>query len=539
MTYLAAAIMVESLEQAHADAAQAAERGADLVEFRIDRFVDQPQQLVELVKDSPLPCIVTCRAAWEGGQYEGDETSRIESLAAAAGAGARYVDMELAAWQKDATLREKLADQLIVPDDPEGAGARLILSSHDFDRRPSDLLRHVAAMAEESGCQVAKLAWQARSLRDNLEAFELLRSRLKPTIALCMGQFGQLSRILAGKFGGFLTFASLAGESVTAPGQVDLATMKQLYRWDAIDAETSVYGVIGWPIGHSMSPAIHNAGFEAVGHNGVYVPLPIPTEWEHFKATVAAFLDYGPLDFRGASVTIPHKQHLLRFVREWGGRIEPLAQRIGAANTLTVHADGTIEASNTDYAGAIDAVCDALDVKRDDMAGRRVAVIGAGGAARAIVAGFAHHGATVVVYNRTAERAQQLAEAFDPGDGKVVAAPLDDLSGSCCEVYINCTPIGMHPQVDATPMPELPDAIGDQTVVFDTIYNPIDTRLLREARAAGAMTISGVEMFVRQGAAQFEQWTGKSAPREVFRRTLLRQLDQTTDNSDDSPADSE
>jgi shikimate dehydrogenase len=287
-----------------------------------------------------------------------------------------------------------------------------------------------------------------------------------------------------------------------------------------------VFGVIGDPVGHSMSPAVHNAGFDATGFNGVYLPLRIPPEYEHFKATVSTWLAMPELHFRGASVTIPHKENLLRFVREQGGSIEPLAEQIGAANTLTVRDDGSLFASNSDYAGALDAVCDGMGITREALAGKRVAVIGAGGAARAIVAGFANYGATVVVYNRTTQKAEALAEQFNGKTGKVVAARLEKLCDSCCEVFINCTPIGMHPNVDASPIPAAADTKGwgAGAVVFDTVYNPLETKLLRDAKAAGCTVVPGTEMFTRQAAAQFEQWTDTEAPLDVFNEVLLTHL---------------
>lgn len=533
MTMLAVAIMVEGVDAALAQAALAAERGADMVEFRLDRFAEPPARAAELVERSPLPCIVTCRPEWEGGDYEGDEPSRLELLEAAAKGRPAYIDLEFAAWERDADLRRRVESLVRGPDDHESISPRLILSSHDFGGRPPDLLRRIRAMAEERACHVIKVAWRARSLRDNLEAFELISRRAKPTIAVCMGEFGLPSRVLAKKFNALLTFAGLDRESVTAPGQVGVDAMKRLYRWDAINAETAVYGVIGWPTAHSLSPHLHNTGFDSVGHNGVYLPLPIPPEYEHFKATLIAFLDDPHLHFRGASVTIPHKQNLLRFIAEYGGRVEPLAERIGAANTLTVGADGSLYASNTDYTAALDAVCHAMGVSREGLAGRRIAVIGAGGAARAIVAGFAQCGASVVVYNRTVEKAQELADRFAGEAGKVVAAPLDNLHEWCrpgrivvvtCEIIINCTPIGMHPDIDATPIPDWPASFGPGTVVFDTIYNPVETELLRRARAAGCTTVSGVEMFVRQAAAQFEHWTGQPAPTALFDQIVRERL---------------
>lgn len=514
MTKLTVAIMVHGLEQALADAARAAERGADLVEFRLDQFTDDADAAVDLVMRSPVPCIATIRPTWEGGLYDGDESARqaLMQLLAEATRPPVYIDLELAAYQRQAIT-------------PPGDG--LILSSHDFQGRPRDLLQRVAAMAEAPECRVMKLAWAARSLRDNIEAFELIAAAHKPTIALCMGEFGQPSRILAKKFGALLTFASLEPGEGTAPGQVSVEQMKRLYRWDAITPGTKVYGVMGWPVGHSMSPAIHNAGFDATGFDGVYLPMPIPPQYEHFKATMISWLDYKPLDFRGASVTIPHKQNLLRFVAEQGGTIEPLAARIGAANTLTVANDGSLHASNTDYAAALDAVCDAMDITREDLAGRRVGVIGAGGAARAIVAAFAHYGATIVVYNRTPGKAEELAANFNGHIGKVVAAPLDHLPKSCCEIFINCTPIGMHPNVDASPIATWPACADESTVVFDTIYNPIETKLLREAAQRGCTTISGLEMFTRQAAAQFQQWTSQPAPMDVFDQVVRERLGHT------------
>ena len=306
-TRLVVPILVESVVQAHARAAVAGERGADLVEYRLDTFVE-PDQVATLVGGSPLPCIVTCRPTWEGGEYDGNEQERISLLeyaclpAAASSPRDRaadgpasttrgvsgapaYVDVELAAYQSSANLRQKVG--LMVSHDDQlrrDVGTGLILSAHDFTTRPADLDRRIMAMAEAPACRVIKVAWWARSLRDNLEAFEILGRRLKPTIALCMGEFGLPSRVLARKFGALLTFASLDGSQATAPGQPTVDELKNLYRWDRLGPETAVYGVIGYPVGHSLSPAIHNAGFDAAGYDGVYLPMPIPPEYEHFKA---------------------------------------------------------------------------------------------------------------------------------------------------------------------------------------------------------------------------------------------------------------
>jgi 3-dehydroquinate dehydratase/shikimate dehydrogenase len=530
MTKIAAAIMVSNLDQALCLAARAAELGADLVEYRVDNLAESPEGaklVTTLIEKSPLPCIITCRASWEGGECDVDDQTRVSFLENACLNGElrpAYLDFELASHQKSFNIRQKVELMVDHPGQIREVDTGLILSSHDFDKRPVDLYQRVEAMSHATACRVIKVAWMARSLRDNIEAFEILQSQYKPTIALCMGEAGLASRVLAKKFGALLTFAAIDGQPGTAPGQPTISQLKQLYRWDSINAQTKVYGVIGCPVGHSMSPAIFNAAFAQEGYDGVYLPMLIEPSYESFKATVLAWLDMPSLHFKGASVTIPHKQNLMRFVTEQGGEVEQLAQRIGAANTLTVREDGSLYASNSDYAGALDAVVQNMGIAREEVKDLRVAVIGAGGAARAIVAGFSHYGATVVVYNRTLAKAQQLADEFTNPYGKVVAAPMDKLCDSCCQVFINCTPLGMHPNVETSPLAQDFGGYGPGTVVFDTVYNPRNTLLLRQARAAGCLTIQGTEMFVRQAAAQYQLWTGQEAPVPCFSRVLLEKL---------------
>ena len=520
--------MVRSLDQALASTACAAERGADLVEFRVDRFTHAPEQLAQLVQRSSLPCIVTCRPRWEGGDYDGPEDDRVGVLEQAATGFNQpaYMDVELLAYQRSAGLRRKV-DQLVDHADQTASKTTgLILSSHDFVGRPVDLYQRIQAMATTKACRVMKIVWQARSLRDNIEAFEVIASRHKPTVALCMGEKGLPSRVLAKKFGALLTFAALEPGEATAKGQPTLDELKHLYRWDALGPATRVFGVIGCPVAHSAGPALHNAGFSQVGYDGVYLPMPIEQGYESFKATVISWLDMASLHFQGASVTLPHKQNLLRFVQDQGGCVEPLAERIGAANTLARRDDGTLYAANTDYAAALDAVCHGLGIDRSQLKGQRVAVIGAGGVARAVVAGFASCGATVVVYNRTLENAQQLASRFNGSPGKVVAVQMEKLCDACCQIYINCTPLGMAPHTQASPVSHGTTIRRWQpgTIVFDTIYNPAETQLLRQAREAGCLTVSGTEMFIRQAAAQFRLWTGRNAPMDTFRSVLAQRF---------------
>ncbi|HEY7115904.1 MAG TPA: type I 3-dehydroquinate dehydratase [Tepidisphaeraceae bacterium] len=526
MTYLCVPIFVSSLDQARRDAVLAAEAGAELVEYRIDQFVD-PARLPALISQSPLPCIVTCRSADEGGQVDRPDAERIAALNAARPAQPAFVDLELATYETAGAQLE--------------AGPRLILSAHDFKGRPDRLYNILAEMNALPAADVNKLVWTARTLRDNLEAFEILLQRHRPTIALCMGEAGIISRILAKKFGGFLTFASLTKGAETAPGQVSITDMKRLYRWDALNAQTRVYGVVGSPIMHSMSPAIHNAAFDHVGHDGVYVPLLVNEGYESFKAFMETFLAFKPLHLSGLSITIPHKENALRYLKEKGAQVDPLAESIGALNTIVIDRAGAtpspgtpgegggegrlrLRGFSTDYSAILDSITSTLNITRDDLKNYRVAVIGAGGTGRTAVAALAHCGATVVVYNRTHERAESLASEFNGKTGKVVAARMEKLCDSCCQIFINTTSVGMHPNVNASPIDGQDVKFTPDTLVFDTIYNPIKTKFLQTAQAAVAKTIGGVEMFVRQAAGQFQAWTGKNPPLDLMRRVVEDRL---------------
>jgi 3-dehydroquinate dehydratase/shikimate dehydrogenase len=418
----------------------------------------------------------------------------------------------------------------------------LIISSHDFKGRP-ERLYNVLSELNANPSEIAKIVWMARSIRDNLEAFEILQTRQKPTIALCMGEAGLISRVLAKKFGAFLTFASLRDESATAPGQVTIHDMKRLYRWDALNEKTKVFGVVACPVKHSMSPAIHNAAFDATGFDGVYLPLLVQPEYEAFKAFMESFIAFESLDLTGLSITIPHKENALRYLKEKGAEVEPLAERIGAVNTIVIDrtsspSPGTpgegrgeglrLRGFNTDYAAILDAITDKLNIRRGDLSNYRVAVIGAGGPGRTAVAALAACGATVVIYNRTRERADALAAEFNGHTGRVVAASMGKLCDSCCHIFINTTSIGMHPNVDASPFGDRVPKFTSDTVVFDAVYNPMRTKLLKQAEEAGAKTIGGVEMFIRQAASQFVAFTGITAPTDVMRRVIESRLSAST-----------
>ncbi|MEM1186219.1 MAG: type I 3-dehydroquinate dehydratase [Planctomycetota bacterium] len=554
MTLVCVPIFVESPAQALADAVQAAEHGADVVEFRVDRCFDGSTgsddedrvivgELQRLIGHSPLPVILTCRPTWEGGEYDGDDADRValfEKLTAASPTPPAYLDVELAAYTRSANLRQKINLCVAHEKQERDVPTRLILSTHDFQGRPSDLTRKLAAAYAEPAAAIVKVAFRARSLRDNLELFDLLESPPKPTIALGMGEFGLMSRVLAPKFGGFLTFASLRDQAATAPGQPTLSELLNLYRFRSISKSTRVYGVIGWPVTQSMSPLIHNAGFAEVGHDGVYLPLPVMAEpgdaeasYTSFKATLGALVEDKGFGVCGLSVTIPHKESLLRYAAE-SGWDDTGAEFLGAMNTLYRRRDEFVSGwstLNTDV-GAVFAL--AADVfGEQDLNGRRVAVVGSGGVGRAVAAYLAEDVARITVYNRTRARAEQAvaemtASLRDRLTWDIGVASIEQLTESSHDVYINCTPLGMTggpgPSALSIPIPDMPNVTED-TVFFDTVYNPIETPMLRAAKKRGCRTIDGVQMFVKQAAAQFELWTGRPAPEALFDRLVRAELD--------------
>jgi 3-dehydroquinate dehydratase / shikimate dehydrogenase len=507
MTHLCVPIFVIQLEKARGDIAAAVEAGADLIELRIDAL-DSLLTLQRLLEEHTVPVIVTCRTTREGGNSALADRERSQLLSFAAQRGAEYLDLELATFERGRHLLPLKVHTL----------PSRIMSFHDFTGRP-ERLYNIVEKLNQSPAEIIKIVWTAGTIRENLEALEVQRHSPKRAIAFCMGEAGLISRVLAKKFGAFLTFASLDYESATAPGQVTIAEMKSLYRWDAIKPSTKVFGVVAHPVRHSMSPAIHNAAFTEVGFDGIYLPMLVEPDYDSFKSFIDGFQNFDGMNLSGLSVTIPHKENALRYLKETGSEIEDLGERIGAINTISIERPGKLCGKNTDYAAILDSITEALGIDRDHLKNLRVAVLGAGGTGRAAVAALAHYGANVIVSNRTGERAKALAEEF-----KAMAMSLDDLCRCDFDVFVNTTSVGMYPKVDENPLADRKPPFSAKTLVFDTIYNPMKTRLLAQAEASGAKTIGGVEMFVRQAAVQFETWTGVPAPREVMRRVIISRL---------------
>ncbi|GAB0495555.1 hypothetical protein MMPV_006857 [Pyropia vietnamensis] len=521
-TLVCTSVTAPTAEAALRDFHAAAAAGADLVELRLD-LLDAGEEWEPLLGASPLPVIVTNRAAWEGGRCTLPEADRLASLATAAAAGAAFVDVELAAAAAYAAAHGTPGRGVNGDATTGGKGrerCRLILSHHNFERALShDEAAKVYAEAVAAGADVVKVAMAATSAADVGVVFDLLSAARVPTIALAMGERGVITRILTPKYGGFLTFTSVAAGAESAPGQLDTATLLSAYPFRSITPATAVYGVIGCPIGHSMSPVLHNAALGAASVDAVYVPLLVDDgDLERFLAAVR------PHGFVGFSVTLPHKLAALTAV---GEAVDPVAACIGAVNTLVADdaAPAGYRGYNTDWTGALDAV-----EEHRSVTDAVVMVLGAGGAGRALAFGAVSRGAgLVVIVNRSLDKARALAAELRTDSCPAVAATpeamLDLPFVARVDVVMNSTSVGMAPDVDATPVDAALFLQRDCPLVFDAVYNPLETRLLREAAAAGCVTVSGVEMFVRQAAAQFRLWLPTVPPDvELMRSVVLAAL---------------
>jgi len=542
MTYLAVPIAAKDLAQAKKQIKAARAGGAEMLELRTDYLENLSVDLVKsLIAEAgnaakqSLPVIVTCRDEKQGGAIAYPDKLRVDVLAGALKAGAEFIDFEYENFLS-AENQERIKLAL-----SQGSKGRLILSAHNFETNEyhgleardttakmavvlNKLYRTILAVYPAA---IPKLVYRANHINDCFEAFDLLHQSSGERIVFCMGDAGLVSRIIAKKLNSFVTFASIDEKTATAPGQLTIEQFKKLYRYDFINTGTCLYGIIGSPVAHSLSPAIHNACFGRQGINAVYLPLlvePRPSAMgggeggkEQFGEFMEKIVNRSWLGFAGFSVTIPHKANALNYVREKQGFIEPLAAKIGAANTIVVGPDGKLGAYNTDYAGALDAITSAPGIKKDDLKNMTVAVVGAGGVARAIVAGLTDAGAQITIYNRTVKKGKKLAAEFGCD-----FASLEKLPSVNAKLLINCTSVGMYPNVDATPLPK--ECIKKDMVVFDAVYNPQETLLLKYAKQRGAKTIDGLSMFINQAMAQFKLFTGQNANPKLMRKTICNRL---------------
>ena len=429
--------------------------------------------------------IATCRRKVAGGELAGDIEAEMFWLMEARRAGCVWCDVEI---ETERELPDQSIREYAVP-------PRVLLSTHDFERTPK--LPPDVSCPECGEVDAVKIAANARTISDSVRLLHLAR-RSRCFVAVPMGETGLAGRILALREGSVLAYAPI-GES-TAPGQVSLRELKYLYRAHRLTQKTEVYGVIGDPIRHSLSPLIHNTGYIARGRDAVYLPFLV----HDMRDFLSAVPEFG---IRGFSVTIPHKQAMLKYLSD----CEPLAVEIGAVNTVAVRRNGALYGCNTDYVGVLRALERKLKL-RDS----RVLIFGAGGSARAAAFALVRSGSQVFVCARRESAAREIARA---AGGDVV--PRRALRSETFDALLNTTPIGMYPHEDASPLASQELRCD---LVMDFIYRPMETRLLKLARKKGITTISGVEMFLAQGFAQWEIWTNTHPPESVMRRAVLSKL---------------
>lgn len=457
---------------------------ADLFEIRGDLILDL--DLLTILRARVKPLVFTCRSAEEGGQWRDTETRRRMNLLEAVKRGFDYVDVE---------FRSDFLDVMI-----EKSGNGLIVSYHDVAGMPEDLDGLYFRMCNK-GADIVKIAVTPRSIADVGRLLEFAdqtsRGGGKPMIAIAMGPMGIVSRVVAGRYGAPFTFAAADVGSEAAPGQLPAALMADLYRVRDVKPATKVYGVLGSDVTRSLSPWLHNRAFAARGLDAVYVPLQAEA-LEPFMAALPM------LGLSGFSVTRPYKTDILPYLQE----VEEAAALCGSVNTVMVH-DGLLQGSTTDGRGVLSPLKKHVNIK-----GRSVVIVGAGGAARAAALALHRKGVKVTVLARDGGKARSLAAAVGCQHG-----PLSDLANRPWDVLINATPLGSTPFLEQTPVPA--ELLRPNGVVFDMVYEPLETRLLREAQAAGCAIIGGLEMLLAQAVAQFETWTGLEAPTDVMKSAAL------------------
>ncbi len=471
------------------------EHGAQLAELRLD-YIRRAVDIKRLLKDRPGPVIVTCRRPKDGGRWMKSESDRIMALRTAIADGADYVDLEMD----------------IAASIPRYKSTQRIISYHNLDETPPNLeeIHHDMSKLDPD---IIKIVTTANHPVDNAKVLRLVRNSPIPTVGFCMGEMGMPSRILCGKAGSPFTYAAFADDSKIAPGMLTLKQLTDDYRYDSISQDTAILGVIADPVAHSFSPRIHNACIREMGLNMLYLPFRVPAEsLESFLHTCSE------LGIKGLSVTIPHKEKVIKHINI----LDDQVAGIKAANTI-VFRDAKLFGYNTDCSAAIESLEHALK-DRSAILGeelvlkdRKVLILGAGGVARAIAFGLLRAGCDVTLTSRDYRRSDALANAL-----KCKSVDWTGRANHPHQILINCTPVGMHPKMDETPYD--PEWFNKKAIIFDTIYNPEQTLFIKHAREAGCLTVTGVDMFVRQAARQFKLFTGHDPNVETMRNEVKRAI---------------
>lgn len=495
--------------------AVAAVRENPFLELRLD-YLEKPLLALPKVRQfltdhSAATVIATCRRAANGGKFAGSEAAQLEVLLKAAQPGeqpgCQIVDLEIESAE---ALKKGELQRL------RDTGAGIIISYHNFKETKD--LDAVFARITPYAPDFVKIVPTAKSLVDNVTLMRFMERMSDSTeiIGVCMGDAGIISRVLGLRAGSAFTFAAASAGEETGPGQIAARTLVETYRIEEVDAATRVYGVAGNPVNKSLSPIMMNTAFRRETVNAVYLALQTVK-----VADLVALIEQIPI--QGVSVTMPHKQEIMEYLEH----TDPLSKKIGACNTIlrapgSEGQPGKLYGFNTDVAGIIAPL-----EKRMSLGAAKVLVLGAGGAGRAAVFGLRDKGADVFILNRTPETAAKLARAAGAKTIKREA-----VAKTAFDVVINSTPVGMAGNKSAQILgPADFDGALKPKVVFDLVYNPIDTPLIRLARQRGFNVITGVEMFVQQGARQFEIWTGKPAPEEEMLRVVVHALRQQAEQA--------
>jgi 3-dehydroquinate dehydratase / shikimate dehydrogenase len=486
--------------------ASAVVKETPFLEFRLD-YLEKPLLALPklkhfLAENTAVTAIATCRRAANGGKFAGSLAAETEVLSKAATTGFHIVDLELESAEalKKGEL-QKLRD----------TGVALIISHHDFaaTKDLDGIYKRILPFKPD----FIKIVPTAKTLTDNVTLMRFIERMDDHSniIGICMGDAGIISRVLGLRAGSAFTFAAATSGEETGPGQIAARTLIETYRIDQVDAATKVYGVAGNPIRSSLSPVMMNTAFRRETVNAVYLALQANKLADLLKLV-------HEIPIQGLSVTMPLKQEIMAHLE----KTDPLSAKIGACNTILRAQDGKLYGFNTDVAG----ITGPLE-KRMSLRGAKALVLGAGGAARAAVFGLRDKGADVFILNRTPETAQKLARQ---SGSKTIKK--DALAKTAFDVIINATPIGMAGYKGA----QLLEAKDLNTkLVFELVYNPLETPLLRLARQQSIPIITGIEMFVQQGARQFEIWTGKPAPEEEMLRVVIHSLRQQAEAVAETP----
>ena len=479
---------------------------ANVIELRLDclnpfQIGGDFSKLNPLIADSPIPIIVTYRPAEQGGRRALDSKTRLMFWLFNRPSGQTFLDMEL-----DIARNANVFDYGRGPD-----WGRVICSHHDLVGVPKDLERLYSDMAK-TPAHILKIAVQADDVIDCIPVFRLLERAHadgRQMIAIAMGEAGLATRILGPSRGAFLTYAALDDQSAIAPGQPTVDELHNLYRIQKINRHTRVMGLVGMPVAHSVSPEMHNAAFESSGVNAVYLPFPVRNIASFMRRMVHPRTREIDLNIRGLSVTAPHKRAVMSHL----DRIDLAATEIGAVNTIVVEEDELV-GYNTDASAFIQAVSQQIG----DLQGVRCAVIGAGGSAAAVVWALKRSGAVVTVLARDEHKASQFAQRFDLNRQLLTESRPGDF-----EVVINATPLGTSGALEDQ-TPATAGQLRGARVVCDLVYNPLDTRFLREALAAGCEKIGGLSMLVTQAGEQFKLWTGVDAPEDLMHQVAAKAI---------------